>query len=98
MKKFDNPFAPGIWRRLPIYLTFLVSLSLSLCAVLRAAAHTPPTHQMTLVQFGVEGSLSGAIQASDQWQSFFDYPTGSMLGILSGIQYLGTTCGNLVAP
>ncbi|GJN94619.1 hypothetical protein Rhopal_007702-T1 [Rhodotorula paludigena] len=65
-------FEPGIMRRLPVYLIFL----------------------MTLIQFGVEGSLSGNIQASAQWQD----PRGSKLGILTAISTLGNMAGNLTAP
>ncbi|KAI5477527.1 hypothetical protein MNV49_006314 [Pseudohyphozyma bogoriensis] len=48
---------------------------------------------MTLVGMGFDLSIVSSIQASDQWQSFFNYPSGSTLGLLNGICTLGMVIG-----
>ncbi|KAI9737344.1 MAG: hypothetical protein M1834_009498 [Cirrosporium novae-zelandiae] len=38
---------------------------------------------------GYDGSLLNGLQSSDQWQSYFNYPNGSELGLLSAIMGFG---------
>ncbi|ORY22892.1 and other transporter-domain-containing protein [Naematelia encephala] len=53
---------------------------------------------MSIIGMGFDLSLTGSIQASSQWQTYFGTPKGSLLGILTAITTLGMVVGAFPAP
>ena len=47
---------------------------------------------------GFDGSMMNGLQSLPQWQSAFDYPGSSMLGLLNAIQNIGSLAGLPFAP
>ncbi|ODO01725.1 hypothetical protein I350_06552 [Cryptococcus amylolentus CBS 6273] len=53
---------------------------------------------LAIVANGINNGIINSIQASEQWQTFFEFPSGSTLGILNSISILGMVLGNVIAP
>ncbi|KAG8929598.1 hypothetical protein FRC03_006385 [Tulasnella sp. 419] len=47
---------------------------------------------------GYDGSMMNGLQTLDQWKSAFNYPKGSMLGLLNAIQNIGSILATPIAP
>ncbi|KAG1736137.1 hexose transporter [Suillus paluster] len=47
---------------------------------------------------GYDGSMMNGLQSLPQWESAFDYPSGSKLGLLNAIQNIGSLAGYPFAP
>ncbi|KZT61892.1 hexose transporter [Calocera cornea HHB12733] len=47
---------------------------------------------------GFDGSMMNGLQILVQWQASFNYPSGSMLGLLNAIQNVGSLCATPFAP
>ncbi|KAL5481007.1 hypothetical protein ACEPAI_9948 [Sanghuangporus weigelae] len=47
---------------------------------------------------GYDGSMMNGLQSLYQWQESFDYPSGSMLGLLNAIQNIGAVAAYPFAP
>ena len=47
---------------------------------------------------GYDGSMMNGLQSLPQWQSAFNYPGSSMLGLLSAIQNIGVLAGLPFSP
>lgn len=45
---------------------------------------------LTSYTSGFDGSMSNGLQLVDEWQAYFNYPTGSILGLLTSVQNLGS--------
>ncbi|KZO89532.1 hexose transporter [Calocera viscosa TUFC12733] len=47
---------------------------------------------------GYDGALVNGLQILPQWQTFFDHPTGSQLGLIGAIQNIGSLGSIFLAP
>ena len=47
---------------------------------------------------GYDGSLLNGLQTSKQWQTYFNNPTGSTLGLFTAIQNIGAFCALPFSP
>lgn len=41
---------------------------------------------ITSMSNGYDGSMMNGLQTLDNWQEYFDYPTGGLLGLFNAIQ------------
>ena len=47
---------------------------------------------------GYDGSMMNGLQTVENWQAYFNYPTGSLLGVFNAIQSIGGIAGLPFAP
>ncbi|KAG5636475.1 hypothetical protein H0H81_007893 [Sphagnurus paluster] len=47
---------------------------------------------------GYDGSMMNGLQSLDQWKGYFNFPTGSKLGLLNAIQNIGSLAAYPIAP
>jgi len=53
---------------------------------------------ITSMNNGYDGSMMNGLQTVDNWQNYFNHPTGSILGVFNAIQSIGGIVGLPLAP